>query len=126
MSRTVFALIAWAAASVAIAATSPALVKADYAVFKDGLNIATVEETYEKNGEQYRIESDSNPAGVLAMFVRTKVKVKSSGTITPAGLQPEKLEYGRLDDASKNVGAVFDWRAQQLHLNYDGRNETLP
>ncbi len=126
MFRTVFALTIWAAVSVAIAAAPPAAVKAEYAVYKDALHIASVEETYEKNGEQYRIESDSNPAGLLAMFVRTRIKVRSSGTVTPAGLQPDKLDYGRLDDASKNVGAVFDWRARKLHLNYDGRTETLP
>jgi hypothetical protein len=115
-----------AALATVVAAAAPAAVKAEYAVFKDGLNIATVEESYEKTGDQYRIISDSNPAGLLAMFVRTKIKVLSSGTVTASGLQPEKLDYGRLDDASKNVSAAFDWRARELHLTYDGRNETLP
>ena len=123
------ALVAFAAAgafTAAGAAAPPASVKADYDVYKDGLHIATVEESYEKTGNHYRIVSDSNPAGVLALFVRTRVKVQSSGTVTPTGLQPEKLDYGRLDDASKNVSAAFDWRARELHLKFDGRNETLP
>ena len=124
--RALFALAALLVTSSATAATPPAAVKASYDVFKDGLHIATADESFEKTGEQYRIVSDSNPAGLLALFVRTKIKVQSSGTVTAAGLQPDKLDYGRLDDASKNVSAAFDWRARELHLTYDGRSETLP
>jgi hypothetical protein len=121
------ALIASAAAiGIAAAATPPTSATADYDLFKDGLHIATVREAYEKNGDHYKIVSDSNPAGLLALFVRTKIKVQSTGTVTAAGLQPEQLDYGRLDDATKNVSAAFDWRARELHLNFDGRRETLP
>ncbi len=123
--RALVALLA-AGAIAAGAATPPASVKADYAVYKDGLHIATVQEDYAHNGDQYRIVSDTNPAGLLAMFIRTKVKVTSSGTVGTPGLQPEKLDYGRPDDASKNVSAAFDWRTRELHLTFDGHNEKLP
>jgi hypothetical protein len=124
--RALFALAALLLSAGADAATPPAAVKASYDVFKDGMHIAIVDESYDKTGDHYRIVSDSNPAGLLAMFVRTKIKVQSSGTVTAAGLQPDKLEYGRLDDASKNVSAAFDWRANELRMTFDGRNETLP
>ncbi len=126
MKRILFAALALTIASYTLAATPPATIKADYDVYKDGLHIATVAENFEKTGDRYRIESDSNPAGLLAMFIRTKVKVQSTGTVNGAGLQPEKLDYGRLDDPSKNVSAAFDWDARQLKLAFDGRNETLP
>jgi hypothetical protein len=126
MRRLSVAAAAWLVFSGAIAAAPPIAVKAAYTVSKDGLHIANVDEVFEKKGDQYRIESDSNPAGLLAMFVRTKVKVQSTGSVTTSGLQPDKLDYGRLDDASKNVSAAFDWRVRELHLTYDGRNETLP
>lgn len=124
--RGLFAWVMIAAAGIASAAQPPVSIKAEYAVYKDGLHIATVHEDYEKTGDRYHIVSDSNPAGLLALFVRTRVKVMSSGTVTAAGLRPEKLDYGRLDDASKNVSAAFDWRAHELHLTFDGRHETLP
>jgi len=106
-------------------AAPPASIAASYDVFMNGLPVAVVQETFEKNGAQYRIFSESNPAGLLALFMRTKIRIHSSGAVTPAGLRPEKFDYGRLDDASKNVSAAFDWRAKQLHLTFDGRNETL-
>ena len=55
--------------------------------------------------------------------MRTKIKVQSSGSVTASGLQPDKLDYGRLDDASKNVSAAFDWSASELNLTYDGKTK---
>lgn len=126
MLRALIALTVAAVITAANAATPPQSVRATYDVYRDGLHVATTQETYEKNGDRYRVESDSNPAGLLALFVRTKIRVLSAGTVTAAGLQPEKLDYGRLDDASKNVSAAFDWRARELRLTFDGRSETLP
>jgi hypothetical protein len=121
-------LVAPVLAALAIAghAAQPESVKAAYDVYRDGLHVATVQEAYAKNGVRYHIVSESNPAGLLALFVRTKVKVQSSGAVTPAGLRPEQFEYGRLDDASKNVSAEFDWNAALLRTTFDGRNDTLP
>lgn len=113
------------ATPLAARATPPAAVNASYDVYRDGLHVATVEESYENTGARYHIVSHSNPAGLLALFVRAKVKVQSNGAVTPAGLQPEQLQYGRLDDPSKNVSAVFDWQARELHMTFDGRNETV-
>ena len=121
----VMALTALAAFAGAGSAAPPQSVTASYDVFKSGFHIAVVQETFEKNGARYRIVSESTPAGLLARFVRTHVKVLSSGAVTPSGLRPEQFEYGRLDDASKNVSAKFDWQAGQLHMTFDGRSETI-
>ena len=72
--RIVFAFMTWAAATCAIAASAPAAVNAEYALSKDGLYIANVSEWYQAKDGQYRIESDSNPAGVLAAFVKTRIE----------------------------------------------------
>lgn len=114
-----------AAVAAAGGAAPPVSVKASYDVFRNGLHVAVVQETFEKKGAKYRIVSESNPAGLLALFVRTRVKVLSSGSVTSAGLRPDEFEYGRLDDASKNVSATFDWQAGQLNMTFDGRNESV-
>jgi len=106
-------------------AAPPTAVKAHYEVHKDGLHVATVSEAFEQRGSSYSIISESNPAGLLAIFVRTRIKVTSTGSVTPAGLRPDQLEYGRLDDASKNVSARFDWKTDQLGMSFDGRTETI-
>jgi len=120
------AFAALAATVMAAGDAPPDSVKANYDVYKDGLHVAVMQESYERNGAKYHIVSESNPAGLLALFIRTKINAESSGSIMPAGLQPDHLAYGRLDDPSKNVGAAFDWNAQLLHMTFDGRNETVP
>lgn len=124
MSRWLPALLSIALAAAANAAP-PASVKASYDLFKDGMHVAVVQETFEKTGAKYQIVSESNPAGLLALFVRTRVKAVSSGAVTRSGLRPDQFDYGRLDDASKNVSASFDWKTELLHLTFDGRNETI-
>ena len=121
--------VAFAALSVvtgAANASPPASIAASYDVYQNRLPVAVVQEAFEKDGTQYRIVSESTPAGLLALFVRTRIRIHSRGAVTPAGLRPEQFDYGRLDDASKNVSAAFDWGAKQLHLTFDGRNETIP
>lgn len=119
------ALAALAALPGAGNASPPASIAASYDVYQNGLPVAVIQEAFEKNGAKYRIVSESTPAGLLALFVRTRIRIQSSGAVTPAGLRPEQFDYGRLDDASKNVSAAFDWQARQLHLTFDGRNETI-
>lgn len=110
----------------AAVAVLPATVTATYDVYRNGLPVAVVEESFEKDGDHYRIVSESNPAGLLAMLVRTRIVIHSSGLVTGAGLRPQQFDYGRLDDASKNVSAEFDWNAQQLQLSFAGQRETAP
>ncbi len=114
------------AAPVALGAAAPEAIKASYDLFKDGLRVATVQESFQKSGAQYLIVSESTPSELLALFVRTHLKVQSRGTITPQGLRPDQFDYGRLDDARKNVQATFDWPSKQLHMSFEGRKETAP
>ena len=108
------------------AAAPPSSVKAVYDVFKDGLHVATASETFERSDGKYQVVSEQTPAGLLAIFVRTRARVTSTGTVAAAGLRPEQFDYGRLDDASKNVSARFDWDAGLLRMTFDGRTETAP
>ena len=124
MIRLLSALLLLALVAAANAAP-PTSVRASYDVYKDGTQVAVVQETFEKKGTQYQIVSESNPAGLLALFVRTRIKALSTGVVTQTGLRPEQFDYGRLDDATKNVSATFDWKSEQLRLSFDGRNETV-
>ena len=124
--RALCAFAAVAAVSVASAATAPASVTAAYDVYRDGLHIVVTRETFEQKDGRFHIVSESDPVGLFALFIRTRAKVLSSGTVTLSGLRPEQFEYGRLDDPSKSVSAAFDWNAALLRMSFDGRHETAP
>jgi len=104
----------------------PASVHASYNLFRDGLHIATVDESFERSGGSYELVSASNPAGALKRLFRTQIRIRSSGAVTASGLQPVSFEYGRLDDASRNVSAEFDWKAEQLRMAHEGHTQTSP
>jgi hypothetical protein len=124
ISRALCGLAAAAATGIAFAAAPPLSVKADYDVYRDGLHIVNTRETFEQSDGKYQIVSESDPVGLLAMFIRTRAKVVSTGTVTPAGLRPERFDYGRLDDPGKNVSAIFDWSAAVLRMTFDNHTET--
>jgi hypothetical protein len=124
IKRVVLAALLFAAVH-AIAAP-PSAIKAVYDVYKDGLHVATASESFERSDGKYKVVSEQTAAGLLALFVRTHARVTSSGTVAAGGLRPDQFEYGRLDDASKNVSARFDWNAGVLHMTFDGRSETAP
>jgi Protein of unknown function (DUF3108) len=107
-------------------AAVPDAIHATYDVLRGNMRIGTAQETFEKKGGLYHLVSDSTPSGLLALFVRARVRMQSSGTITSAGLRPDQFEYARLDDAGRNASATFDWRASQLRLKFDQRSEVLP
>ena len=108
----------------AATAASPASVHATYDLFRDGFHIATVDERFVKNGDKYEIVSATDPAGLLKKLVRAQVRVHSTGIVTKTGLRPQNFDYARLDDASKNVKAAFDWNALKLRMAFEGREET--
>ena len=122
-------LLAFAASAVIGSANAapPQSVAADYNLFRDGLQIATIQETYAKTGAKYQIVSNTNAVGIAQLiFKRAKIKVQSEGTITDSGLQPERFEYGLINDPENNVSARFDWRAHELHMTFDGSEKTIP
>lgn len=115
-----------ALAGAATAPPAPQAVSASFNVFMHGAHIATMNETFEAKGGEYRLSSESNAVGVLALFQRETVRFVSTGKLTPAGLQPLRFEGKRNDNDPRRVRGEFDWAAGKLTLEHHGRTETLP
>ncbi|MGH8700874.1 MAG: DUF3108 domain-containing protein, partial [Burkholderiales bacterium] len=73
----------------------------------------------------YRIVSESQAVGLLAMFVREPLRVVSSGQLIASGLRPLHFESKRGDNDPRQARADFDWQAGQLALTHRGKTETL-
>ncbi len=118
------AAIIFCVAKVDVYAAAPATVQANYDFYRDSMQVATVRERYETHDGRYSVVSDTAPSGMLAALIRARIKVESSGTISATGLQPDQFAYTRLDDASRNITAAFDWPASQLRMHFDNHDET--
>jgi Protein of unknown function (DUF3108) len=102
----------------------PQRIAATYKIFKAGLHIATDEETFERDGERYKITSRSTPTRVLAIFVSDRITIKSEGRITAQGLQPASYEYLR-NDPSRAIRATFDWTKKEIRSSHGNTEETF-
>jgi len=105
---------------------APQAISASYDVFRNGMHIAVMNETFEAKGDGYRIVSDTQAVGLLALFQRAPVRVISVGRLTASGLQPLHFEGKRSESDPRRVRGEFDWQAGQLTIEHGGQVEKLP
>lgn len=113
-------------ATPAIAQKVPQEVTLSYNVTRGGVSVAVIHERFEAKEGAFRITSDSNAIGLLALFQPRPARFSSSGRVTERGLQPERFEAGRGADDTRRVEADFDWPQARLTVRHDGREDSLP
>lgn len=115
MKRLLFLLLL---TSTVVHAALPQKVTAVFEVTRNGQPFATVTETYQQEGNRYRLQSLTKGIGVYALFgVR---KLISEGDVTADGLKPARFEQQQGD--KKPVVAVFDWDSRKLAMT--GKKQT--
>lgn len=105
---------------------APARIKASYAVFKDSIKGAIMEETFTRTQDRYRIESTSKAIGLLAAFKPETIHVTSEGVLTAKGLQPKTYIHERKLDTKRNSRADFDWASNNITLTDRAGTRTQP
>lgn len=108
-----------------INAAAPTLVKASYRIFKAGIWIGTIDEQFTRDGDKYKIVSETETAGPLRLFLRDTLTVSSEGTIDAGGLKPRSYQFTRRNEQKKNISSVFDWDKQQIVARHSGTSETF-
>ncbi len=102
--------------SAPLLAAPPTRVQAGYEVFKDGVKVANMTETFSRQRDHYSIESVSRAVGLLALFKPETIRVTSEGKVTAQGLQPITFVSTRKLDSDRNARADFDWAHDQITL----------
>lgn len=118
MVRRITLTACWLLAFIAtpLQAAPPSQVQAQYDIFKSGIKVADMSETYTRSDDHYRIESVTKAHGLFALFKPETITVISEGIVTAQGLQPLSFDYKRKLDTDKNAHADFDWQAAKLTL----------
>jgi hypothetical protein len=128
LASLVFAMLFVVIARAAIAQSgqaTPTSVKATYKVYKAGIWIGTIEEHFTREGDNYKIVSDTETAGPLRLFLRDQLTVTSQGTVDASGLKPSAYQFARRNDQTKSVSSTFDWIKHQLVSRRNGESETF-
>ncbi|MDH4283883.1 MAG: DUF3108 domain-containing protein [Gallionellaceae bacterium] len=105
---------------------SPARIKASYAVLKDSIKGAVMEETFTRTQDRYRIESTSKAIGLLAAFKPETIHVTSEGGLTAKGLRPTTYIHERKLDTKRNSRADFNWASNNITLTDRTGTRTQP
>jgi hypothetical protein len=105
---------------------APSRLQARYNIFKSGLKVAVMHETFTRSQGRYRIESVTKAYGLFALLKPEAIYVTSEGAVTAQGLQPETFDYKRKLDTSKNAHADFDWEAGKITLTDRNGTRSAP
>ena len=105
-------------------AATPSAISASYDVLLNGLPIAIINERFENQDNTYRIVSESNTVGLLALLRKESATLVSRGRVLGDGLQPEYFEGNNSANDARRASAEFDWPGKRLTLKYDGKTET--
>jgi hypothetical protein len=119
-------LLALALPCAAAVPSAPQSMTVGYDVFRSGLHIATISESFESKDGEYRLVSETRPVGLFALIQRDPLRVTSNGRISGAGLQPQRFEGGRGAADPRQVRGELDWQAGTLTISHDGKSDTLP
>lgn len=110
------AMLCWLISTTAFAAPPDHLL-ATYDVFKSGLQVAQIEESYTRSATgTYQLTSTARPVGLLAMFRPDKIFTRSHGRVTRQGLQPLAFDYEREKDPARSSRAEFNWEKGEIAL----------
>lgn len=97
-------------------AETPSSVQLTYDVYKGGMHIGVIEETYTRDNNRYTLSSTTRAIGFLAIFKPGKILINSTGLVDLNGLKPLHFSDQREGEERRNRHAEFDWDNRQLIL----------
>jgi hypothetical protein len=118
--RTLLLLTVWLFAAAVEAA--PQHIELVYDLYRNGLKLGQVTDTFTRNGKQYTLVSETRASGPLAMLWPGTIRLESSGDVTRHGLRPTQFQHARSDAPHKLATARFDWKQLRIDFQYKGKS----
>ncbi|HZR02783.1 MAG TPA: DUF3108 domain-containing protein [Burkholderiales bacterium] len=101
----------------------PPKVEIKYRVSLGSMKIGEGRDVFESDGRTYKIVSESNTAGLVAIY-RLSIRRESQGEVVAAGLRPQLYEEQRNGKLKRRVN--FDWNKKQATLFNGEDTHTVP
>ena len=91
------------------------------------LAVGQTTQSWELNGDRYRLSSLSETTGLAALFSRQRIAYESHGRLTAGGLRPERFTNERVRSGnSEKAAADFDWGKTTVTIDNPPRSVALP
>lgn len=108
-------------------AAVPTSIRASYGIYKGSIKIGQVDEVFSIGKDnRYTIVSTTRATGLLALFKRGRIILRSSGLVSTHGLKPLDFSDVREGDEDRNRGATFNWDKMQLTLIGHNQRRVMP
>jgi hypothetical protein len=100
-----------------------------YALYlgNERFNVGRTLQSWEINGDRYRLASVSETTGLASVFSRQRMAYESQGRLTAAGLQPDHFTTERVRSGkSEKAAADFNWAGASAEIGNPARSVALP
>jgi len=77
---------------------------------------------WSRDGDSYQVEAEAQAEGFFALFLEGRIIQESRGTLTSAGLRPER--FSERKPGGPPEGLEFDWVGRQVTFDRNGEKKT--
>lgn len=106
---------------VAPAGAAPLSIHLEYDLYRNGLKLGRVTDTFIRSGNRYTLVSESRASGSLKLLWPGSIRLESVGEVTPQGLRPTMFQHARSDAPHKLATAQLDWKQHSITYQYKGK-----
>ena len=103
-------------------AAGPSQMNVTYDLYRNGLKLGQVIDTFTRSGNRYTLVSETRATGPLKMLWPGNIRLESSGVVTPQGLRPTQFLHARSDAPSKLATVRLDWNQRSIAYQYKGKS----
>jgi hypothetical protein len=117
-------LLALTLPAATVEAAPPQKIDVVYDLYRNGLKLGQVNDTFTRNGSRYTLVSETRASGPLKVLWPGNIRLESTGEVTPQGLRPAKFMHARSDAPHKLATARLDWKQGVITWQYKGKSWT--
>jgi len=106
-------------------AAGPSQMNVVYDLYRNGIKLGQVVDTFTRNGTRYVLTSETRASGPLQMLWPGNIHLESTGGVTPKGLRPMQFQHARSDAPNKLATARLDWKQRTITYQYKGETRRV-
>jgi hypothetical protein len=106
-------------------AAGPSQMNVVYDLYRNGIKLGQVTDTFTRNGTRYVLTSETRARGPLQMLWPGNIHLESTGVVTPKGLRPMQFQHARSDAPNKLATARLDWKQRNITYQYKGESRRV-
>ena len=106
-------------------AAGPSQMNVVYDLYRNGIKLGQVTDTFTRNGTRYVLTSETRASGPLQMLWPGNIHLESTGVVTPKGLRPMQFQHARSDAPNKLATARLDWKQRTITYQYKGESRRV-